>query len=155
MFLFILSFSHSLPHQKKKLKPCLLHIPIHSSLSMKESPLSTPQRRHPVALVQSEGWMKPKPRLTSHARCIGFQFAIEQSRDNKTFTGLWVRTKKRWKKTNGIQFSRIHYTPQWKCTISQILVSSSDVVEMFFTSLYSWETVSTQQYAQFSDMPLR
>ncbi len=94
LFLFILTLSPSSPPKK----PCLLHIPIHSSLSMRESPLSTPQRRRPVALVQSEGWMKPKPRLTSHACCIGFKFAIEQSRDNKTCTGLWVGTKKRWKK---------------------------------------------------------
>lgn len=95
LFLFILSFSHSLPGQKK---PCLLHIPIHSSLSMGESPLSTPQRRRHVASAQSEGWMKPKPRLTSHACCIGFQFAFEQNGDNKTCTGLWFGTKKRWKK---------------------------------------------------------
>ncbi len=150
LFLFILTLSPSSPPKK----PCLLHIPIHSSLSMRESPLSTPQRRRPVVLVQSEGWMKPKPRLTSHACCIGFQFAIEQSRDNKTCTGLWVGTKKRWKKMNGIAFSRIHYTPQWKCTVCQILVSSSDVVGMIFTFLYSQETVSTQQFAQFSGVPL-
>lgn len=138
MLLFILS----------RQKPCFLHIPFNSSFLL--IPHSAWENHHyllhsgGIPSVQSRGWMQTKPRLTSHAHCTGFQFAIEQDGENKKIASAFEWEQRKMDKDMESHFPG--YTTLHNGSVPYI-GSSSNIVGMFFTSLCSWETVSTEDTA--------